>query len=226
MAQPNPFLLAAENSPNLLPLLHAQPALASTQDAHGYSLVHAAASYNHISLLRELINDFKVDVNIKDEDGETALFVAENVDIAKCLLEELGAATDIRNSEGMTAEEKIEGEGDFPLVAAFLRQHIGGALSSTNGVASLASGTAPSETEDLRTAPPLPANVTVTRMEETVQGGEDEVVDPEFRRRIEELAARDDFQGEEGQRELRELITEAVRGVGSEQNERDSKRRA
>jgi len=39
-----------------------------------------------------------------------------------------------------------------------------------------------------------------------------EVVDTEFRRRIEELAAREDFQSEEGQQQLRELVTEALRG--------------
>jgi len=35
-------------------------------------------------------------------------------------------------------------------------------------------------------------------------------VDEEFRRRIEELATRGDFNSEEGQRELRRLVTEAV----------------
>lgn len=33
---------------------------------------------------------------------------------------------------------------------------------------------------------------------------------PEFRRRIEESAARDDFQAKDGQRQLRELITDAL----------------
>ena len=40
--------------------------------------------------------------------------------------------------------------------------------------------------------------------------------DPEFRRRIEELASRDDFQGDEGQRELRSLVSDAVSGLTSE----------
>jgi len=46
-------------------------------------------------------------------------------------------------------------------------------------------------------------------------------VDTEFRQRIEELASREDFQGEGGQRQLRELITEALRGeVGQERDVR------
>jgi hypothetical protein len=48
-----------------------------------------------------------------------------------------------------------------------------------------------------------------------------EVVDPEFRRRIEELASREDFQSEDGQRQLRELVTAALRGqVDPERNVR------
>ena len=88
---PNPYLLAADNSPELLPLLRSNPALASSQDEHGYSLVHAAASYNHLDLLRALVRDLHVDVNLKDEDDETALFVVETPEAAKVLVEELGA---------------------------------------------------------------------------------------------------------------------------------------
>ena len=46
-----------------------------------------------------------------------------------------------------------------------------------------------------------------------------EVADPALKQRIEELAAKEDFQGEEGQRQLRELITDAVRGVSGEERE-------
>src|SRR3954453_12366083 len=121
MAQSNPFLLAAENSSNLLPLLRSNTSLASKQDEHGYSLLHAAASYNHIELLRSLVNEFQVDVNLKDEDGETCLFVTETVPIAQCLVEELHTDLEARNDEGMTAAQKIVQEGDFPDVAIYLQ---------------------------------------------------------------------------------------------------------
>ena len=220
--QPNPFLLAADNAPTLLPLLRSTPSLASSQDPHGYSLLHAAASYNHLSLLRTLVTEFHVDVNIKDEDGETPLFVVETVEAAQCLVEELKADASVRNAEGVTAEEKILGEGDFVTVADYLREtrvRAGGAGAVETLDAVRSNGVQP--------APSLPPNVTVNvgTMDEGAQGAGDGEVDPEFRRRIEELAARDDFQGEEGQRQLRELIGDAVRSVGSEGQERDVRRR-
>lgn len=225
MAQPNLFLLAADNSAALLPLLRANPALASSQDAHGYSLLHAAASYQHLDLLRNLVREFHADVNIKDEDGETALFVVETVEAAQCLLEELHADASVRNTEGMTAEEKLEGEGEFPTVGAYLRETRTRHPSSASDGHASASGLTEGATNGVHPPPPLPPNVTVNvgTMAEDMPDGEEP--DPEFRRRIEELAARGDFQGEEGQRELRELITDAVRGVSAGGQERDVRRR-
>ena len=225
MAQPNIFLLAADNSSSLLPLLRANPTLASSQDAHGYSLLHAAASYQHLDLLRTLVQEFRADVNIKDEDGESPLFVVETVEAAQCLVEELHADASVRNAEGMTAEEKIEGEGEFPTVGAYLRETRIRHPSSTGDVNTSASDATEGAANGVHPPPPLPPNVTVnvgTMAEETADGEE---ADPEFRRRIEELASRGDFQGEEGQRELRDLITDAVRGVGAGGQERDVRRR-
>lgn len=207
--QVNVFLLAADNPPELLPLLRETPTLASSQDEHGYSLMHAAASYNHLDLLRILVTELNVDVNIKDEDGETALFVAETVDCANILVEELHADISIVSDEGKTAREKFVEENDFPEVAVYLR--VKELESQLNGA---------SATNDVRHPPPLPEGVQVnigTMAEEEVG----EIVDPEFRRRIEELAAREDFQGAEGQQALRDLITEALRGeVGQERDVR------
>ncbi|KAI0844433.1 ankyrin repeat-containing protein [Daldinia vernicosa] len=200
----NPFLLAADNSPDLLPLLRENPSLASEQDPHGYSLVHAAASYNHLDLLRSLIREFNVDVNLRDEDEETALFVVETVEAARVLVEELGADITIKGSEGYTAFQKIVEEGDFPEVAEYLKskeeasrgQALSNGTDRTNG--------------DINAAPPVPEGLnisvsTVTPAEET-----ELEVDPEFRRRIEQLAERDDFHSDAGQAELRQLIQDAI----------------
>ncbi|KAH6662449.1 ankyrin repeat-containing protein [Plectosphaerella plurivora] len=203
---PNPFLLAADNSPALLPLLRENPTLASGQDEHGYSLVHAAASYNHLDLLRALIQEFKVDVNIKDEDGETALFVVETVDAAKCLVEELEADIEVRGSDDVTAREKIDSEGDYPEVTAYL---LGVELSRH-----LANGGSAS---DLPAAPEgLKVSVGTMADDELP-----EAVDPEFRRRIEELAEREDFHTPEGQAELRRLVEQAILGDGGLTEERN-----
>ena len=206
---PNVFILAAENSPQLLPFLRSNPSFASAQDEYGYSLVHAAASYNHLDLLRTLVREFSVDPNVKDEDGDTALFVVESVETAQCLLEELGADPTVKNDDGVTAEEKIRTEGDYPTIAEFLRL--------SNAVRAPSAGSFPSSGDEAH-LPPLPPNVKVHlgTMEDAQALEEGTEPDPDFRRRIEELAARDDFRGEEGQKQLRNLITDAIRGAGSE----------
>ncbi|KAK2771059.1 hypothetical protein FQN53_005237 [Emmonsiellopsis sp. PD_33] len=209
-AQPNVYILAADNSPSLLPLLRSNPALASSQDEHGYSLLHAAASYGHIDLLRALVQEFNVNVNLLDEDGETCLFVAETVEVARCLIEELGVDRNIRNNIGVKAEEVIASDGDFPLLIAYLQGPL-----ATNDPSQL-----------LHSSATIPPNVTVNLgsiVDPAVNG--DDGVDPEFKRRIEELAARENFHTEEGQRELRELVTDALRGVNAETQERDVRRR-
>lgn len=228
----NLFILAADNNPNLLSLLRSNRSLASSQDAHGYSILHAAASYNHLDLARTLINDFAVDVNLRDEDGETALFVVESVEAAQVLVDELGADPRIRNLHGMTAEEKIRADGDFPTVAAFLRRsrpHHADHTSDPPTDDGVMASDPQSEGlfNDHVPPPPLPPNVTVNvgTMNEQSAAAEDPDVDPEFKERIEALAAREDFQGEDGQRELRELIADAVRGSGDAATDRNVRRR-
>lgn len=217
MTQPNPYILAADNPSAVLSLLHSNPSIASNQDAHGYSLLHAAASYNHIDLLRALVKEFNVNVNLLDEDGETCLFVTENVDIAKCLVEELGLDYNIKNEEGLTARETIESDDTFPDVAAYLRQVTGSSPS------------VPTEqpTDALNPPPPMPPNLKMnlgTMSEQEANAGTEEV-DPEFKRRIDELAAREDFSSEATQNELRALVTDAIKGADIEMQDREVRRR-
>ncbi|KAF2182144.1 hypothetical protein K469DRAFT_586878 [Zopfia rhizophila CBS 207.26] len=206
-----------DTRPNsILTSLAQHPHLASASDSHGYSLIHAAVSYNQLQVLRELIQKYNVNVNLLDEDGETPLFAAENTEVARCLVEELGADWRVRNSEGKTAEEKIaEEEGEANEVYQYLKSLWTGGSSANGGAA---------ETTEVHPPPPLPdgVKINVGTMEEDAAG---EAPDPEFRRRIEELAAREDFQTEQGQRELRELVTEAVTGLGAEQAGRSVRRR-
>ncbi|KAL4888072.1 hypothetical protein BDV59DRAFT_196764 [Aspergillus ambiguus] len=215
MTQPNPYVLAADNPTAVLTLLRSNPAIASNQDEHGYSLLHAAASYGHTELLRALVREFHVDVNLLDEDGETCLFVTENVDIAKCLVEELGIDYNRKNEEGLTAQETIEADGSFPAVAAYLRQ-VMGLPELTESVESAA--------DPLNPAPPLPPNIKVnlgTVSEQEANAGADQV-DPEFKRRIDELAARDDFNSEATQSQLRELVMDAIRGSNIDTQDREN----
>jgi hypothetical protein len=217
MTQPNPYILAADNPSALLTFLRANPSQASCQDEHGYSLLHAAASYGHIDLLRSLVQDFHVDVNLIDEDGETCLFVTESLEIAKCLVEELGVDAKIKNDEGLMAEDTIENDGTFPEIAAYLR-----GVTGTSALETLEQ-----PIRELNGVPPLPPNISVnigTMSEEEANGGIGEI-DSEFRRRIDELAAREDFHSEAGQSQLRALIADVIRGVGAETQDRDVRRR-
>ena len=214
----NPYLLAAvtpDPDPRLVPLLRETPALASEQDNHGYSLLHAAASYSHAELLRLLVTEFQVDINLLDEDGETCLFVAEDPNIAKLLVEELKVDVQIQNVDSLTAVQKIEQDEEWPEVAAYLRL-VGGQIASPNG----ADGE--SRRSDALAAtrpPPLPPNVQMnirTAAESELTGDETGEPDPELRKRIEDLAARDDFHTDEGQQELRSIISDAIKSTAAE----------
>lgn len=221
MTTPNIFILAADNSPQLLPLLRSSPSLASSQDEHGYSLLHAAASYAHNDLLRAVVHEFNVSPSIRDEDGETPLFVVETVETAQILIEELHCDPAQKNDEGLTAEEKIRSEGEFVVVADYLKEIRVKGQTDASSESREANST---QQDEEQRPPPLPPNVTVN-MGTTTEEEVPEDVDPVFRAKIEELAAREDFQDEEGQRRLKELVTEAVRGVERDAEGRDVRRR-
>ena len=195
--------LVPDSPQTVLEILQNHPALASEQDAHGYTLVHAAASYGHSELLQALIRDHHVDPNITDEDGETALFSVEDVTMAQQLLD-LGIDPTLQNDDGQTAAEKLDDEDEQPAVAAFLREQASSSAARRNE--------SPSEPSLRAPPPPLPngVQINVGTMAPNEAGDEP---DPEFRRRIEELAARPDFDSAETQRELRDLVSDAVSGL-------------
>lgn len=200
----------------ILSSLAQHPQLASARDAHGYSLVHASASYNQLAVLRELVQKYSVNVNILDEDGETALFATENANVARCLVDELGVDVSIRNSEGKTAEEKIgEEEGEAHEVCQYLKSlRTGSDPTSASAV----------QTDNVHPPPPLPNGVKINMgtMEEDAAG---DAPDPEIRRRIEELAAREDYESDEVQRQLRDLVQDVVSGIATDDGGRSVRRR-
>lgn len=215
---PNPFLLAADSPNQLLSLLADSPHLAAQQDDHGYSLLHAAASYNHLDVLRALVADYHVPVALRDEDNETALFVVETVDAARVLVEELHLDATLQNDEGQTARESIEADGDYPAVVEYLTSKEEGAApppqQQVNGTGGAGAGAVAGLVNgDGGGLPPVPQGLEVafgTMHEGDAAGGA--APDPEFRRRIEELAARDDFHSDAGQAALRRLVEEAIHG--------------
>lgn len=75
-------------------------------DRFTYTPLHAAASYGHIELFRFLINHPSCPPNAinetTDSDGETPLFVVEEVGVARVLIEEFGADAKRENNAGDT----------------------------------------------------------------------------------------------------------------------------
>jgi hypothetical protein len=207
-------LLGAPPSPSLtqsiLTSLRSTPSLASEADVNGYTLLHAAVSYGHIDLMRALVQEFHVDINIKDLDGDTPLYYVEKEEVARILVEELGADLGVRNEEDEGVLDRVEGDGDIePGVIIFLREKILG-TNDLEGVL------------DQNQLGHVPNGMNVELGTGVVPEGE---VDPEIKRRIDELAAREDLQTEEGQRELRKLVEDVVGGMNSDVNERDATRR-
>ena len=227
--------LVPDNPQAVLASLSQHPSLADKQDAAGYSLLHAAISYSKLDLARSLVHTFHIDPDIVDHDEETCLYGAEDVESARCAVEELGTSIAWLNcEERKTAEDKIEEDGEFPEVAAYLRktreensrehQTSSGQGQSNHGEATKRTNSTPAG-NGVHPPPPLPEGVKIDVMtvEEGTEGAGEP--DPEFKRRIEELAAREDFQGEDGQRELRSLVTDAVSGLTRDGNTRNTRAR-
>ena len=89
-------------------------------DRAGYTAIHAAASYGHLPLLRFLIKDRNGDINVKDLEGDTPLHMCELVEVAREMIEELGADVTLKNNEGLTPAEAMREEGDFDDLADYL----------------------------------------------------------------------------------------------------------
>jgi len=200
MPSPNIWIAASDNDvPAVARFLDEDATSVNARDENGYTPIHAATSYNHISLLKSLIQTYRGDPNITDHDGDTPLFFVETVETACCLVGELNADPKHRNSAGLTAAEAIEEDGQFPLVAAYLRRCEAWPFAAT------ADGKGPSTTPK----PPACVEVNLSTVEDAPEMAAP--VDGELRRRIQQLADRSDFESEEAQRELRALVTGAVR---------------
>ncbi|KAL7519161.1 hypothetical protein ACHAWX_003955 [Stephanocyclus meneghinianus] len=90
----------------------------NSADSNGFTFLHAACGYGRVEVIRWLLglnkDEVVVDVNAKDDDGDTPLHHCDDVVSARLLIE-AGADHTIRNNDGNTAlevkEEELE-EGD------------------------------------------------------------------------------------------------------------------
>lgn len=165
----------------------------NAKDDNGYTPVHAAASYGHMDLLKYLI-DQGGDINITDEDGDTALHTVEELDVAKSLVEDFKADYKIKNSEGQTPFEKIQEEDEFPELIHYLAGLQGIVLDAPSTL---------SEDNDM------------PDVKYTFENEDDTEADPEKKKQIEEIMKSDN--PEAGLQEfLRNAINEQQTEQGTE----------
>lgn len=85
-------------------------------DENTYTPMHAAASYGHLHVLDYLVSKGG-NVNVTDADGDTPLYVVENIETARYLIQH-GAVTNRCNDEGLSPAAYLS--EDFPEVATYL----------------------------------------------------------------------------------------------------------
>ena len=105
-----PWMAVSEGNLNLL-----QSSINSLQltynvaDENGYTLLHAAASYNQLEIIKFLLGQ-NSNINAIDNDGDTALHYSSKVDSAKLLIEIGNIDSNIKNKNGKTALESKQEE--------------------------------------------------------------------------------------------------------------------
>ncbi|KAI0070414.1 ankyrin [Panus rudis PR-1116 ss-1] len=106
-------------------------------DENTYTPMHAAASYGHIHVLEYLISKGG-NVNITDNDDDTPLYVVEDIETAKFLIDR-GAVVDRQNADGVSPAAYLA--EDFPEVAAYVesRSTSNTSTTSNNSTTSLTS---------------------------------------------------------------------------------------
>ncbi|KAI8051592.1 ankyrin repeat-containing domain protein [Syncephalis plumigaleata] len=115
----NIWIAAGEGDNERIQALLSNGINANVADDNGYTALHAAASYNHLSTI-ELLLKHGANVNCTDDDGDTPLFTCETVECAEALLAN-GADAAIRNTEGKTAAEAAAEDVDKVKVSEYLR---------------------------------------------------------------------------------------------------------
>jgi hypothetical protein len=103
----------------------------STEEHTQRTALHKAAFWGHAHVIKYLIADHKVNVNVQDLSGSTALHDASQFGHAECigLLQDAGADASIKDNSGRTASDVavFYGKADGPSDAKRTRNEDGGA---------------------------------------------------------------------------------------------------
>jgi len=131
--------------------------------------------------------------------------MCELVEVAKVMIEELGADVSVKNKEGLTAAEAIREEGDFDDLADYLESVTPNVIARSLDTSALA----------------------YTEFRESEDEDEDEVCEPDgpvnAASRIDEIIRLEESDGINRDDELRNIVTEAImrqmgRGDGNDAN--------
>jgi ankyrin repeat protein len=98
-----PFVAASDGDLDLLKRSLAHLSIPDTiSDSNGLTLLHSAASYNQKEIIEWLLLTQNVNVNAKDNDGDTPLHHCDQVNAARMLIDQGKADYRIKNNEGQT----------------------------------------------------------------------------------------------------------------------------
>jgi len=91
----------------------------TTADENGYTLIHAASSYNQLAILKFILDNldrsninYTAFINASDNDGDTALHYAGSADVARVLVADGRMDTKIVNMQGKNALQAKKEELD------------------------------------------------------------------------------------------------------------------
>ncbi len=109
-----PWVAAGDGDLQLLKSSISQLGLSpNASDSNGFTFLHAACGYGRIEVIRWLLElkeqSGAIDVNAKDDDGDTPLHHCDDAESAKLLIEG-GADFTLKNDDGKTAFEVKEEE--------------------------------------------------------------------------------------------------------------------
>jgi hypothetical protein len=169
-------------------------------DQAGYTAIHAAASYGHLPLLRFLVKDRNGDINVKDLEGDTPLHMCELVEVAREMIEELGANVALKNNDGLTAAEAVRDEGDFDDLADYLESVTPDVVRSTVDNSALAYTEFRNEDED------------AWDTEEDSDGEEGQAPPGDAAERIDQLLRLEEEDGVNRDEQLRGIVSEVIMG--------------
>jgi len=152
-------------------LIELQSFSPNVPDGNTYTPMHAAASYGHIHVLEYLVSHGG-NVNVNDGDGDTPLYVVENIETARWLVEH-GAAVNRQNDEGLSPVAALS--EDFPEIAQFLETMVPSGIPTSTDTASQ---TRPSQHAQNQVTESLTTSL-LDRVQDIMQRAEAEGRDPD-----------------------------------------------